>query len=108
VPAGARLLQEGQAIGTFFVIRSGSAELWQADRLVRTLGAGDCFGEIDPASNEPQRVSVVASSAMRLLTFSAFGIDRLCAAIPAARERILAHLPGERGDAFKPVCASSG
>lgn len=108
VPAGVRLVQEGQAIGTFFVIRSGSAELWHADRLVRTLGTGDCFGEIDPASSEPMRVSVVASSAMRLLTFSAFGIDRLCAAIPAARERILAHLMDQRIDSFESVCASPG
>jgi CRP-like cAMP-binding protein len=93
VPAGVRLMREGQAIGTFFVIRSGSAELWHDDRLLGTIGTGDCFGEIDPASSEPQRVSVVATSPMRLLTFSSFGIDRLCAEIPDARERILASLP---------------
>jgi CRP-like cAMP-binding protein len=93
VPAGARLMHEGQAIGTFFVIRSGSAELWHHDRRLGTLETGDCFGEIDPASSEPQQVSVVATSAMRLLTFSSFGIERLCDAIPAARERILASLP---------------
>jgi CRP-like cAMP-binding protein len=95
VPAGMSLMLEGHAIGTFFVIRSGSAELWRADRRLGTLGTGDCFGEIDPASSEPQRVSVVASSPMRLLTFSSHGIDRLCAAIPDARERILACLPVE-------------
>jgi CRP-like cAMP-binding protein len=78
------------------VIRSGSAELWHGDRRLGTLGTGDCFGEIDPASHKPQRVSVIASSPMRLLTFSSFGIDRLCAAIPAARERILASLPESR------------
>jgi CRP-like cAMP-binding protein len=104
VPAGVHLVQEGRAIGTFFVIRSGSAELWHADRLLRTLGTGDCFGEIDPASSEPQRVSVIASSPMRVLTFSAFGIDRLCDAIPDARERILASLPEEVADS-PPVCA---
>jgi CRP-like cAMP-binding protein len=70
VPAGERLMREGQPIGTFFVIRSGSAELWLADRKLGTLGIGDCFGEIDPGSSQPQRVSVVASSPMRLLTFS--------------------------------------
>jgi CRP-like cAMP-binding protein len=48
VPAGVRLTCEGQAIGTFFVIRSGSAGLWRSDHRVGTLGAGDCFGEIDP------------------------------------------------------------
>ena len=95
VPAGVSLMHEGEAIGTFFVIRSGTADVWHADRRLGTLGTGDCFGEIDPASNEPQRISVIASSPMRLLTFSAFGIDRLCATIPEARERIIASLPEE-------------
>jgi CRP-like cAMP-binding protein len=92
VAPGVRLMREGEAIGTFFVIRAGSAELWQSDRRLGILGTGDCFGEIDPDSSEPQRVSVIASSPMRLLTFSSFGIDRLCAAIPEARDRILASL----------------
>jgi CRP-like cAMP-binding protein len=95
VPAGVRLMREGQTIGTFFVIRSGTADLWHDGRRLGTLGTGDCFGEIDPASSAPQRMSVVATSPMRLLTFSSFGIERLCAEIPDARERILASLPGE-------------
>jgi CRP-like cAMP-binding protein len=104
VPAGERLMREGQTIGTFFVIRSGSAEFWLADRKLGTLGIGDCFGEIDPGSSQPQRVSVVASSPMRLLTFSSYGIDRLCAAIPEARERILASLQDE---GVRPVDSST-
>jgi CRP-like cAMP-binding protein len=99
VASGVRLMREGQAIGTFYVIRSGSAELRQSDRRLRMLGTGDCFGEIDPASSEPQRVSVVATSPLRLLTFSSSGIDRLCAAIPDARERILASLPEDQTEA---------
>jgi CRP-like cAMP-binding protein len=95
IPAGAQLVREGHVIGTFFVIRSGSAELRRGDRRVRTLGTGDCFGEIDPAAIEPQAYSVVATSPMRLLTFSALGIARLCATIPATRERIVDHLPRE-------------
>jgi CRP-like cAMP-binding protein len=93
VPAGARLVHEGHAIGTFFVIRTGQAEVVQQDRVVGMLAAGDCFGEIDPDSTEPQPVSVVATTPMRLVTFSSHGIDRLCAAIPDARERIRASLP---------------
>jgi CRP-like cAMP-binding protein len=98
VPAGVRLTHEGQATGTFFVIRSGTAELWRSDRRVGMLGRGDCFGEIDPASNAPQRASVVASSTLRLLAFSSFGIERLCCAIPDARERILASLPDDSAE----------
>jgi CRP-like cAMP-binding protein len=93
VPAGTELIHEGQQIGTFYVIRSGEAELTSGGRPVRTLGPGDCFGEIDPIRPATQPFTVTTSSAMRLLTFSAFGIARLCSAIPAARLRILALLP---------------
>jgi CRP-like cAMP-binding protein len=95
VPAGTHLVEEGQLIGTFFVIRSGSAELRQGRVRLRTLGTGDCFGEIDPVIAMPQRFTVVASSPTRLLTFSAFGIGRLCAAMPGARGRILQFLPDD-------------
>ena len=109
VPAGAHLTHEGRAIGTFFVIRSGTAEIWHDDRSMGTLGTGDCFGEIDPTSTEPQQVSVVASSPMRLLTFSSHGIDRLCAAIPDTRERILACLPGAPEERSRvPLFAAAG
>src|ERR1700755_3222203 len=95
VPSGSVLVHEGRLVGTFFVIRSGTAERWQGDRCVSTLTTGDCFGEIDPTDLEPQRYSVIATSPMRLLTFSAYGIGRLCAALPSVRERLLAYLPGD-------------
>jgi CRP-like cAMP-binding protein len=93
VPAGTELIREGEQVGTFYVIRSGDAELSAAGRGTRGLHAGDCFGEIDPVSPEGQRFTITATSPMRLLTFSAFGIARLCSAIPAARPRIMASLP---------------
>jgi CRP-like cAMP-binding protein len=93
VPSGSVLVHEGRLVGTFFVIRSGTAELWQGERKLGTLGTGDCFGEIDPMELEPQRFSVIATSPMRLLTFSAYGIGRLCSAIPSVRDRLLAYLP---------------
>lgn len=93
VPEGSRVVEEGQVIGTFFVIRSGTAELRRGGHRVKDLTSGDCFGEIDPASTDPQRYSVVARSSMRLLTFSAFGIGRLCAAMPSVRGRLLQFLP---------------
>jgi hypothetical protein len=32
---------------------------------------------------------------MRLLTFSAYGIGRLCSALPSVRDRLLAYLPND-------------
>jgi CRP-like cAMP-binding protein len=97
VPSGSVLVHEGRLVGTFFVVRSGTAELWQGDRKLGTLSTGDCFGEIDPMELEPQRFSVIATSPMRLLTFSAYGIGRLCSAIPSVRDRLLAYLPSDPG-----------
>jgi CRP-like cAMP-binding protein len=93
VPEGAHLVDEQRLVGTFFVIRSGEAELWQNGQRLRRLGAGDCFGEIDPEAPAPQRYTVIAASPMRVLTFSAFGIGRLCAAMPTLRDRIASFLP---------------
>jgi CRP-like cAMP-binding protein len=88
VSAGAVLAREGDQVGTFCLIRAGVVELTRDGQRVGTLGAGDCFGEINPDGAEPQRYGVVAISPVRLLTFSKFGISRLCEAIPGTRERI--------------------
>jgi CRP-like cAMP-binding protein len=95
VPSGSVLVHEGRLLGTFFVIRAGSAELWQGGCRTGILGTGDCFGEIDPMELRPQGYSVIATSPMRVLTFSAYGIGRLCAAIPSVRARLLSYLPSE-------------
>ena len=92
-PSGSVLVHEGRLLGTFFVIRSGTAEIQQGGCRVGTLGTADCFGEIDPMELNPQEYSVIATSPMRVLTFSAYGIGRLCAAIPGVRNRLLAYLP---------------
>lgn len=89
---GTKLLREGELAGTFFVIRSGDAELWRGQRKLRTLRPGDCFGETDPVDARPQRFTVVAGQQLRLLAFSAFGIVRLCATLPGIGERIQAAL----------------
>ena len=94
VPHGSRVVAEGELIGTFFVIRAGSAEVWRDGEHVRELHAGECFGEIDPAASTPPDYTVIAGRDLRLLTFSTLGIGRLCAAIPQIRERLRASLPG--------------
>jgi hypothetical protein len=88
VPEGTELVREGTTIGVFSVIRTGSVALTRAGDTVGLLGAGDCFGESDPHEPAAQPFTLVARTPVRLTTFSSFGIDRLCAAIPGARERL--------------------
>jgi CRP-like cAMP-binding protein len=96
IPRGTRVVSEGQLIGTFFVIRAGSAEVWRGGARVRELHSGECFGEIDPGTSTPQDYTVIAGGDLRLLTFSALGISRLCAAVPQIAARLKASLPGAR------------
>jgi CRP-like cAMP-binding protein len=93
VAAGTCLVSEDDEVGTFFVIRAGTAELSRDGMPVSTLGPGDCFGESDPRAAQPQLFTVTARTELTLLTFSAEGIARLCAVIPGARERIRRYLP---------------
>jgi hypothetical protein len=88
VPEGTELVREGTTIGVFSVIRTGSVALCHGGETVGLLGAGDCFGESDPHEPAPQPFTLVARTGVRLTTFSAFGIDRLCGAIPGSRERL--------------------
>ena len=89
VPEGTELVREGTTVGAFSVIRAGSVSLCRDGETIGLLGAGDCFGESDPHDPTPQPFTVVARTPLRLTTFSAFGINRLCEAIPGVRERIL-------------------
>ncbi len=90
VRAGSELLTEGEIAGRFFVLHSGTALLIRDECPVSTLGAGDCFGELDPIAPQPQRYGVITASPVRLLAFSSFGIGRLCDALPGVGERLQA------------------
>lgn len=75
---GARILREGLAGGSFYVITDGEAIVRVAGEDVSTLRAGDFFGEISILIGEPLAASVVVSS------------DSLrCAVLPGAELRPL-------------------
>ena len=93
VAAGSELLTEGEPVGTFYVLRGGTALLIRDTCPVSMLGSGDCFGELDPVAPRPQPYSVITATTVRLLAFSAFGIGRLCDAIPGVGERLRAAIP---------------
>jgi CRP-like cAMP-binding protein len=103
--AGAQLVRAGDVVATFTLIRAGTVELRNGAATVGMLGPGDWFGESDPAARRPQPYTVIARSPLRILTFSAFGIDRLCAAIPDTRRRIVESDPGPETSAGAATAA---
>ena len=75
--AGTRLTKEGERGYLFFVIKSGTAKVFQDDREIRELGEGDFFGEIALLETSERTASVIASTAMQLIVLTESAFKRL-------------------------------
>jgi hypothetical protein len=60
VPAGEVLLAQGESGGGFYVIVAGEAEVLGDGELVRTMGAGESFGEISLLEGVPRTATIRA------------------------------------------------
>jgi CRP-like cAMP-binding protein len=67
VPAGREIVTQGSPGHRFYVVDDGEVDVYVDERLVRTLGAGDYFGEISLLRNEPRSATVRARSEVELL-----------------------------------------
>jgi len=68
VASGTALTNEGDFGHGFFAIEDGTADVFHDGVLVATLGRGDVFGEIALLSSGRRTATVVATSAMRLVS----------------------------------------
>lgn len=60
VRAGTVVIRQGDVGERFFIIESGHLDARQGDRALRTMGPGDCFGEIALLRDVPRTATVVA------------------------------------------------
>ena len=88
VSEGKHLVDEGDYAYEFMAIEEGEAEVVRGDETLATLGAGDYFGEIGLLEDDRRNATVIARSAMRLLTLDQWDMKRLEKAIPSAAEKI--------------------
>ena len=77
VEAGTTLAAQGANAYEFFVIESGSAEVRRDGEVVRTLRAGDVFGEIGLLATGTRTASVVSISPMRVGAMFLRDFDRI-------------------------------
>lgn len=66
VPAGVEVFHQGDVGDGFYVIEGGEADVIGDGRRIRSLAAGDCFGEIALLRDTPRTATVRARSPLRL------------------------------------------
>jgi CRP-like cAMP-binding protein len=89
VAAGSRLTRQGDYAQEFFVVVSGSADVYRDGDRVAALEAGDFFGEVGMLSPRWERsATVVATSPMRLLVLARHQFRELLFTVPSVGARI--------------------
>jgi voltage-gated potassium channel len=88
VPAGKRLLNEGDYAYEMMAIEEGEAEVVRGGERLAVLGPGQFFGEMALLEKTVRMASVIALTPMRLITVSHWDLKRL----GPAREQIHAIL----------------
>jgi voltage-gated potassium channel len=90
VDAGAVLASEGDFGHAFFAVEEGSADVLRGDERISGLVAGDVFGEIALLSSGRRTASVVAVTAMRLITLFKRDLWQIEKSYPALAEDLRA------------------
>jgi CRP/FNR family transcriptional regulator, cyclic AMP receptor protein len=88
VPAGERLVSEGEFSYQFYAIEEGTAEVTRGGEHVATLGPGQFFGEMGLLERALRNATVVAKEPMRMITLTGWEMKRLEKANPQAVEEI--------------------
>jgi CRP-like cAMP-binding protein len=86
--AGDVLARDGEFLYDLIAVESGEAELFRGGELVALLKAGDVVGEIGAFERHLGTATIVARTAMRLITLSALDLRRLQRSEPAAVARM--------------------
>jgi CRP-like cAMP-binding protein/Zn-dependent protease len=92
VPPGEAVVVEGEPGDAFYVVANGQLTVDESGRVVRTLHAGDHFGEVALMLDVPRTATVRAATPARLFRLDRDGFDALLAD-EFRRGRLRSHAP---------------
>ena len=102
VPAGARVMTEGDVEDWLFVIEHGELEVVRSDRRV-TLGPGTVVGELAVLDPHPRSATIIAVSPARLLKLPKAAFDDLLRSRPEVAAGVIAELVARIREHHDPV-----
>ena len=89
VPAGQVLMRQGETGREFFVLVDGAVGIDRGGTRIRTIEAGDFFGEIALLAEGPRTATATAESASKLLVLGHREFHSLMDQFPAIRTCVL-------------------
>jgi CRP-like cAMP-binding protein len=90
VEAGTTLTTEGENAYELFVIESGEADVRRGGESIRSLHAGDAFGEIGLLATGTRTATIVATTPMQLVAIFSREFKQLEAGMPQIGEHLRA------------------
>lgn len=87
--AGAEITDQGRYGDACYVIVDGSANVIINGEYVASVGAGTMIGEMALLEHRPRSATIVAETAMVLVSFNVKEFQELLDANPTAKERVL-------------------
>lgn len=89
LPAGKELMHDAAVAWDFYVIRSGGADVRRGETTLRTLGAGDFFGEVGVLASDRRRTAnVVTTSPTTAVKLSAHDLRTILDVAPELAARL--------------------
>ena len=107
-PAGAVIIEKGKPGVGFFVIASGSATVTVKGDRVRTLKAGDHFGEIALIDDGPRMAEVTADTDLECYALAAYSSGPSCRTTPTWRGPSCSHWSRGSSATARPTTRSDG
>jgi CRP/FNR family cyclic AMP-dependent transcriptional regulator len=90
--SGETIVSQGELSTECYVILDGTARVEFDGAVIAQLGPGESFGELAPLDHQPRSASVISTSELTALVFSADDFARIASTIPSLTKKILSEM----------------